>query len=72
MLEILKHAHGYPLVHTANRLDRLTSGVMVCSTNVDTSRWLTELFATEGEVKKEYVCRAVGYFPECVSSARMH
>lgn len=64
LLEILKHAHGLEKVHTANRLDRLTSGVMVCATTLEASRFLGALFATEGAVQKEYLARVSGCFPE--------
>lgn len=47
-----------------NRLDRLTSGIMIVVTNKDAARDLATLFGTEGAVKKEYVCRVTGCFPE--------
>jgi 23S rRNA-/tRNA-specific pseudouridylate synthase len=56
----------------SNRLDRLTSGVMICSLTVEGSKKLGAWFggrrAAEGGVKKEYVARVVGKFPECVVS----
>ncbi|GAA6008011.1 hypothetical protein JCM10207_006998 [Rhodosporidiobolus poonsookiae] len=68
LLEILKYDYGLPLVHTSNRLDRLTSGVMVCALTVEASKKLGAWFGgkrnKEGGVKKEYVARCVGEFPE--------
>ena len=50
-----------------NRLDRLTSGVMVCSLTVENSQYLGKWFggerAAEGGVKKEYLARCKGRFP---------
>ncbi|GAA5873303.1 hypothetical protein JCM8547_007064 [Rhodosporidiobolus lusitaniae] len=68
LLEILKWDYGLPLVHTSNRLDRLTSGVMICALTVEASKKLGAWFggrrAAEGGVKKEYVARVRGRFPD--------
>ncbi|GAA5974405.1 hypothetical protein JCM11641_005264 [Rhodosporidiobolus odoratus] len=67
LLEILKWDYGLPLVHTSNRLDRLTSGVMVCALTVKKSKELGAWFGgrrKEGGVGKEYVARCLGKFPE--------
>ncbi|GAA5827962.1 hypothetical protein JCM11251_005669 [Rhodosporidiobolus azoricus] len=68
LLEILKYDYGLPLVHTSNRLDRLTSGVMICALTVEASKKLGAWFGgrrnAEGGVKKEYVARCVGRFPD--------
>ena len=50
-----------------NRLDRLTSGLMIIPLNADLARSLTKEFI-EGSVRKEYVARVKGNFPEYVSS----
>ncbi|GAA5991419.1 hypothetical protein JCM10908_003305 [Rhodotorula pacifica] len=67
LLEILKYDYDLPLVHTSNRLDRLTSGVMICALTVDASKKLGAWFGGrrnhEGGVKKEYVARCYGEFP---------
>lgn len=59
-----------------NRLDRLTSGIMVIAVSKDASQRLAAVFSEEGAVKKEYVCRVDGEFPEFVISfltqARIH
>ena len=49
-----------------NRLDRLTSGLMIIPLNADLARSLTKEFI-EGSVRKEYVARVKGNFPEYVS-----
>ncbi|GAA5925021.1 hypothetical protein JCM3775_006344 [Rhodotorula graminis] len=68
LLEILKHDYGLPLVHTSNRLDRLTSGVMICALTVAGSKKLGAWFGGrrnhEGGVSKEYVARCIGRFPD--------
>ncbi|SCZ89782.1 BZ3500_MvSof-1268-A1-R1_Chr1-3g01575 [Microbotryum saponariae] len=52
----------------SNRLDRLTSGVMICALTVDASKKLGAWFGGQrrdgGTVHKEYVARCVGKFPE--------
>lgn len=50
-----------------NRLDRLTSGLMILPLNADLARALTREFMN-GSVRKEYVARCKGKFPECVLS----
>ncbi|PWY99063.1 pseudouridine synthase [Testicularia cyperi] len=60
---LLESQHGIQRVYTTNRLDRLTSGVMVCSTKKETASKLGALFAS-GQVSKAYVCRVRGQFPE--------
>ncbi|KAJ1599077.1 hypothetical protein NDA14_001251 [Ustilago hordei] len=60
---LLKSEHGIEMVYTTNRLDRLTSGIMVCSTKKETASRLGAQFAA-GQVSKAYVCRVRGQFPE--------
>ncbi|KAM0749257.1 pseudouridine synthase [Meredithblackwellia eburnea MCA 4105] len=68
LLSILKYDYDLPLVHTSNRLDRLTSGVMVCALTVAKSQelgaWFGGLKGKEEGVQKEYVARCLGKFPE--------
>ncbi|KAI8458416.1 pseudouridine synthase [Phakopsora pachyrhizi] len=64
MLSILRFDYDLPLVHTSNRLDRLTSGVMVCALTLEASKGLSTYFSTEGAVKKEYIARCRGCFPD--------
>lgn len=46
-----------------NRLDRLTSGLMILSLSGKASKRLANEFK-EGKVKKEYIARVRGKFPE--------
>lgn len=48
-----------------NRLDRLTSGLMILALTGKASTGLAEEFI-KGHVKKEYLARVNGEFPECV------
>lgn len=63
LLELLKSDHGIDRVYAANRLDRLTSGIMVASTTTDAAKTLSADFES-GRVRKAYVCRVKGMFPE--------
>lgn len=45
-----------------NRLDRLTSGLMIIALSADRARTLTAEF-TSGTIRKEYVARVRGEFP---------
>ena len=50
-----------------NRLDRLTSGLMIIPTNVKLANALSLEFAS-GKVQKEYIARCRGEFPESAFS----
>lgn len=63
LLELLKSDHGLDRVLTANRLDRLTSGIMITSTTPAAAKKLGMEFEA-GKVRKAYVCRVQGRFPE--------
>ncbi|KAF8557921.1 pseudouridine synthase [Imleria badia] len=62
LVEILRHEFGFDKVYTINRLDRLTSGLMIIPLNADLARALTNEFMN-GSVRKEYVARCKGDFP---------
>lgn len=48
-----------------HRLDRLTSGILVMAKNTEKAKEVHR--AIENRLlEKEYVCRVVGEFPECV------
>ncbi|CED85354.1 RNA pseudouridylate synthases [Phaffia rhodozyma] len=55
--------YGYKKVYTVNRLDRLTSGLMFVALNAKAAAVLQEDFL-KGRVKKEYIARVRGEFPE--------
>lgn len=63
LLEMLQHETGLPKIYTSNRLDRLTSGVMVLSTTPAAAREITQQFRS-GSVRKYYVARVQGTFPD--------
>lgn len=54
-----------------NRLDRLTSGLLIIPLNADLARSLTSEFMN-GSVRKEYVARCKGEFPVCVPSLNIY
>ena len=54
---------GYIGLHTVHRLDRLTSGILIFAKSAQKSREL-ELLISGRHVRKEYVCRVNGEFPE--------
>ncbi|WVR06210.1 hypothetical protein IAU60_003240 [Kwoniella sp. DSM 27419] len=62
VLEMMEGDYGIKC-YSVNRLDRLTSGLMILAlTGKAASRLATEF--SEGKVKKEYVARVKGKFPE--------
>ncbi|KAF8885998.1 tRNA-pseudouridine synthase [Infundibulicybe gibba] len=62
LVEILVNDFGYTKVYTVNRLDRLTSGLMILPLSAERARELTSEFVA-GTVRKEYVARCRGRFP---------
>ncbi|KAI9457531.1 pseudouridine synthase [Russula earlei] len=62
LVEILQREFGYPKVYTVNRLDRLTSGLMIIGLSSPRAHALSQEFV-QGGVKKEYVARCSGEFP---------
>ncbi|EPS99582.1 hypothetical protein FOMPIDRAFT_1124040 [Fomitopsis schrenkii] len=62
LIEILKHDFGFENVHAVNRLDRLTSGIMIIPLITPLAKTLYNEFAN-GTVQKEYIARCKGNFP---------
>ncbi|KIM40376.1 hypothetical protein M413DRAFT_178346 [Hebeloma cylindrosporum] len=62
LIEILVDDFGYAKCYPANRLDRLTSGLMIIPLSVNCARQLTSEFSA-GTVRKEYIARVKGRFP---------
>ncbi|GLB37931.1 putative RNA pseudouridylate synthase [Lyophyllum shimeji] len=62
LVGILENDMGYGKVYTVNRLDRLTSGLMILPLTAEKARELTSEFMA-GTVRKEYVARCKGKFP---------
>ena len=54
------------LTKAVNRLDRLTSGLMILALSGPASRDLSMEFQ-DGQIRKEYVARVRGRFPKYVS-----
>ncbi|KAI0090808.1 pseudouridine synthase [Irpex rosettiformis] len=63
LMVILKHEHGFNMVYPVNRLDRLTSGLMIIPLSPILAGKLSKEFAG-GQVKKEYIARCKGKFPD--------
>ncbi|KAI0774848.1 pseudouridine synthase [Trametes elegans] len=63
LVEILKNDFGFEKVYTVNRLDRLTSGLMILPLNAKLANIVTQEFVN-GRVRKEYIARCKGKFPE--------
>ncbi|ETW74643.1 hypothetical protein HETIRDRAFT_56935 [Heterobasidion irregulare TC 32-1] len=62
LVEILQREFGYKKVYTVNRLDRLTSGLMVVGLSSQRAHTLSTEFVA-GTVRKEYIARCAGEFP---------
>ncbi|KAL4400457.1 pseudouridine synthase [Malassezia pachydermatis] len=69
LVEMVKEQAHLPHLFTSNRLDRLTSGIMVCSTTKEAACELGNDF-NAGLVNKAYVCRVVGRFPDGIVDCR--
>ncbi|KAH7099924.1 pseudouridine synthase [Auriculariales sp. MPI-PUGE-AT-0066] len=66
LVEILRSDHGIQNhIVAVNRLDRLTSGLMIIATSSARARVLCEEFVNRA-IQKEYIARCRGRFPECV------
>ncbi|GFQ73633.1 RNA pseudouridylate synthase domain-containing protein 2 [Trichonephila clavata] len=63
LLFILAKDHGFKELYSVHRLDRLTSGLLVFTKTIKKSQEINEQIR-ERKVKKEYVCRVVGNFPD--------
>ncbi|TIA90790.1 hypothetical protein E3P99_01403 [Wallemia hederae] len=63
LLEILHDEYQLKTLYCCNRLDRLTSGVMVIGTTKSAGQELGAGFM-RGVIKKEYIARVFGYFPD--------
>jgi len=63
LTEILKTEHGFGHVSIINRLDRLTSGIVLLGLDPDTAQSLHRRME-ERAYRKAYICRVIGEFPE--------
>ncbi|KAL0955681.1 hypothetical protein HGRIS_001905 [Hohenbuehelia grisea] len=62
LIEILQDDFGFKKAYPVNRLDRLTSGLMIIPLSADRARAVSLEF-TAGTVQKEYIARCKGEFP---------
>ncbi|CAL1711603.1 unnamed protein product [Somion occarium] len=63
LIEVLREEYGIKKAYFVNRLDRLTSGLMIVPLSSTCANRLAVEFAA-GDVKKEYLARVLGEFPE--------
>jgi RluA family pseudouridine synthase len=63
LIAILKTENAFPFLAPINRLDRLTSGVMLLGLTSEFAAKMSEQFQ-ERTMFKEYYCRVVGKFPD--------
>ncbi|KAF7726409.1 hypothetical protein EC973_008743 [Apophysomyces ossiformis] len=63
VLHVLRKQHNIETLYPANRLDRLTSGLMLIALNPQRAKEL-EQEMSQGKIQKEYVCRVAGEFPK--------
>jgi tRNA pseudouridine32 synthase len=63
IIQILRNEHGFKGVMACNRLDRLTSGVMILGLTKEIAIQMHRQL-TQRTVWKEYYCRVTGKFPE--------
>ncbi|KAF9362804.1 hypothetical protein BGX34_005461 [Mortierella sp. NVP85] len=66
ILHILMKEQGYKDLFPVNRLDRLTSGLMIMALSVKKAREF-ESMMQKCEIKKEYICKVKGQFPSGVT-----
>ncbi|KZP18384.1 pseudouridine synthase [Athelia psychrophila] len=62
LVEILKDDFGFKKAYTINRLDRLTSGIMIIPLTSKCATKVSKEFI-EGTIHKEYIARCNGEFP---------
>ncbi|KAI0789631.1 pseudouridine synthase [Abortiporus biennis] len=63
LIEILQDEFGFEKVYPVNRLDRLTSGLMILPLNAKLANEMANEFKA-GTIRKEYIARVKGKFPE--------
>lgn len=62
LVSILKHERGYDHLSVINRLDRLTSGIVILAKNNESACRLHQKME-DGVLSKEYICMVEGDFP---------
>ena len=64
VVHILDLVHGFPNLLNVNRLDRVTSGIVILARTKDAARRLTDQIQGDGVVRKEYLAKVAGRFPD--------
>ncbi|KAJ1663288.1 DRAP deaminase [Coemansia sp. RSA 1813] len=62
VIRVLELKHGYSGLFPVNRLDRLTSGLMLIALNAQKAREMEVDFRAH-RIQKEYICKVKGDFP---------
>ena len=62
VLHIMRHEMGINVICSCNRLDRLTSGLMIMAMTANSADEVRKLMMSRG-IHKEYIARTVGKFP---------
>lgn len=62
LTQILKFEHGFEDLHCVNRLDRLTSGIVMLAKSSQTAAEMMNLLKSKS-IKKSYFARVKGHFP---------
>ncbi len=63
IINIMRYEMGLNVISSCNRLDRLTSGLMIMATKKSTANKVG-LLMQERSIRKEYVAKVAGVFPE--------
>jgi RluA family pseudouridine synthase len=63
LVNILKYEHGYDQLHPINRIDRLTSGIVILALDKETAIAKCKEMASRN-ISKTYLCKVKGEFPE--------
>ncbi|KAG9290999.1 hypothetical protein G9A89_012871 [Geosiphon pyriformis] len=64
IIQILQREHGFVKLFPVNRLDRLTSGLMILALNKKKAHEYEQQMRAR-TIRKTYVCRVIGEFPSC-------
>lgn len=63
IIYILRHELGYKQLYPLNRLDRLTSGIMIIALKKERA-CILEKQMRDRKIEKEYICLVKGIFPK--------
>jgi tRNA pseudouridine synthase 9 len=63
LVNILKYEYGYDQLHPINRIDRLTSGIVILALDKETAISKCREMASRN-ITKTYLCKVIGEFPD--------